>query len=1342
MGNEGNENRKAGDPAEPQVMAPGRSSRGARLWREITRKCDRFEDRPTRIAIVMAIAAFLSAFAAFRASDQERKSVICDRQLGQAQTYELVQRQRYLDAAIEHQRWSDRHHLATSHSETLLQHATSIRATHPGLVGGEAALFDVEAQLELAVARGIEPVREFTNPKLPGAEEDDLESRLHARAEQDVKDLGIAKQCAVHEQFRTVAAAAPDATPDLPSDENYLEQLRADAASLHRKALDDAIAFLGFVSVMVLFTLSAAFERTTRSVLEVVAVLTIPVWVVFAVMRSDAWMTWLLLIANTVIGYFVLAWLITQLFHLRRKEALRTAHIKSSAADDKGKRTSETTRSSGLPGVFSKLADRPNTLRGPSAAGNNLRRVIRGMEANIGGLLLSLAIVAFLAAYDYATHVTRIGTILVVVLLPIVIIIAAWRTVNAMRDVHATQASSPNRIDVSKGAFTDVTVAAVVLGVFVMLAPWVTLMVASGSAAWLRAMSWGGVLLTIVVAVLLVRIERWVRKRAAALDAGDRQCSATAAPNTASGTAKHTPNESHPTGDPPPGSVDPSAATVPRYFTVDSRFGRFVVFLFAITVLFSAVMTSLCMREGGEANEFAAKATSEQLELMRGSSRRAVTAYGTIERLVTLREVRLRTVVAKQLRDDANAERARESVAIWNHEARRWQLAKETVENSLKRDDQGDAQSTATVNRVLSDANGLDDDSSFLAKLFVESTIRTAAERLALWDAYDDADTASQIRADLLLAGATLFALALYLFGQSLAMKQPKYAGYVLTATGIGLLVGGIGFAGYGLTRPIPDIGRLVTVPEVCRTGDDPSERTIASAAAICYARAELLMALSQNPDYYRRAQQAYAAAMRDDMRPGFTLAHYRSLVAQVRFETPQRTEPISSNGETLQTIIDGERKVIEKLRARERAVPTSLRETLGFHQYLDAIKRGNAALLDDAVMNLRTAAGDEPQARFRFALAQLAAYGAKESKEAFQSALATTPPDAETFIAAINDLELLRNVCGPRWYDKGPSHSRASSACRPSFRDTIDDRKAGIMQALWQTSPSGAVAATHADLRASATPGGVAWRLSNFHPAPDDLQLVMIVSRNVRPKKDEPGSDTWYVIASASGPVRPSEIVRGDSAERVGFRNVLPNGGTCLASSARYRIQLWNGNRILAETTTVVSPALPSFGSVPLHAQGVTMCVPDGKDGWPRFRLHHDHLEAGYSVRHGLAGVDLFAFFVPRDASPGTRKNFQHRALEDALQRRTGRALEHRHFHVTNDPCPSGSGIPGGTRVTWAFPGFKVLAQTWSSQDGLFHVALVWDTDSAKLDVTCGVLASVTDLEVNTADFARDLVR
>jgi len=1321
----------------------------------MTNAFDRVADRHTRIACVMAIVAALSAVCAYRASEEERKSSTCDHQFGEAQTYELVQRQRYLDAAIEHERWSDRYQVVTLRSDRLLRHADAIRETwRAGSNGASAGLFDVEAQIEGAVGRAIRPVRDFTDPLLPPGE--NLERRLRARAQQDVRGLGIANRCAVHDNFKPQAAATPADTADATFD-NYLEPLHRHVVSLHRKALDDASAVVGFVIVLVLFSLSEVFEKRTRRMFEVTAMVAIPIAGLYAVTRSDEGLPRYLLTPGLMLaGVFVLAWAVAEFYALRFSEPQNAGH----AEPRPGRETSEPTfqpvdlhpePAIALPvgGVaVSPLGGMPrdatvDDTRGGATSDASLRNLVRAMKRDIAVVLLCLGLVLVAAVYDFFAHETRTRWIFGAALLSLIVFtVAAWRIVNAMWRVRDV-CSPTTWTAVAKGPFAYVAFALVAAGVFDLGVPWVALIVERRSYEWFDLTALAGLALLALWVRILDEIERSLRIPPPELGAAAEQplpFTDLVPPSPAQPTAPHAEEALHEPPEPPTEVAEPSTARLPRLPKVNNWFGGFVVSLIAATVFCSAFLTYLYTKEGGQANEFAAKASGEQLELMRSSSRQGVVAYRTIESLVALREIRLRTVAAKELRASAAANGQREAFAIWDHEARRSQLASEAVANRIAPDPR-DAQWKATVSRIFSGENGPEDDPSFPAKLFIGSTIWMAAERLAMWDAYDDANTASEGRADVLLAAATFFAIALYLLGQSLGMGRDNYAGYVLTGTAGLLLLFGIGLAVYGLEQEIPPVERMVTLPEACRTGDEAADLTIADAAATCFARAELLTALARNPGDYDNAQKAYTAATGDELRPGFTLAHYRSIGAMSQFPTLRRTERITVlDRDAVKAIVPREKRVVENLQDRDRAVPVLLRENFGFHEYLRAVDTEDATLLNDAVADLRIAAKNDPQARFHLAVALLAAHR-KDEAETYRLAVAAPSQNDDSRIAAINDLELLREICPPGWHQDDPSPTptsrpgktvrtlRKRPMCQSDLNMVVNNREAAILRTLWHTKRSFSMRFAHAGLEATAMPGGIAWTLQVSPPAPAGLPLVMVVSR-----KDETERKNWYVVASLSGPVRSaSELTRGEGATLIGFRNVLQRNAACLPSGALYRIELRLGRRVLAGTTSRVPRTLPSFGSVVLHEQGVAMCLPDGDDGWTRFGVHPGHLEASYRTADRVAGAELFAFFAPRDASDQARRAFRRRAVDDALQRLLGRGIAGRGMPVADETCLHGPGMGQSTRVAYTFPRLDVIAQTWSSKDGLVHVALVWRAKKSGLwarAVACRVLASLTSLD------------
>jgi hypothetical protein len=239
-------------------------------------------DRRTRIAIAMGLLASLGAVTAYRASEEELKGANCERRLGEAQIYELVQRQTYLDRFAQHQRWSDRYAMSTAYAQQLLRQADAIREN--GRHGNDASpeLLDVEAQIELASARTITPVRDFTDPGLvPGPT---LERGLRMKAQRDVRDLGLPDRCGPRDVLpasNTTESAANSSTVD------YLQPLREQVEAIHAKGLQNSRSVVGFVLVLLLFTLSEVFQGRARAVLESTAIILFPTAVWFAVTKND-----------------------------------------------------------------------------------------------------------------------------------------------------------------------------------------------------------------------------------------------------------------------------------------------------------------------------------------------------------------------------------------------------------------------------------------------------------------------------------------------------------------------------------------------------------------------------------------------------------------------------------------------------------------------------------------------------------------------------------------------------------------------------------------------------------------------------------------------------------------------------------------------------------------------------------------------------------------------------------------------------------------------------------------------------------------------------------------------
>ncbi|MDQ6941946.1 MAG: hypothetical protein M3169_05435 [Candidatus Eremiobacteraeota bacterium] len=1241
-------------------------------WRAGVTTLDRLFDRKTRIAVAMAIVATLSAIAAYRASDEERKSSMCEHQLAEAQTYELIERQRYLDAAVEYERLSDRYAVGFQRSERLRRHALALRgAVRRSSTEPAPGALDVEAELDLAVARTVEPVRDFTDPGLPARTT--LERSLRARAEHDVRELGIPSRCAVNDDSRVKPSVGIASNP---KDEEYLEPLHRHVEQLHAKSRSDAFAVVGFVIVLVLFTLSEVAIGAVRRVLEILAIAGIPVSFAAAVLQNDDGMARYLSAALLFLcGLFAMVWATMRWFD--RTAVLQPAHV------DRRKRSSHLW------------------------ADFKLARILYVSAA------VALASLLVRANYDVSTGGVLVGPIFDLLMIFMTCVgLLAWITIDSRHGIPS-RADSKRLDRVATGAV--LTFAFLVPGV-----PFAAFAVRRDSYTYLWAFYIGAAILAVALTVFVVLCLIWIARQAS----DDERSAQTAVPDDvepapAPITVGHVAPHHVEAPEMPIDMPEGSAGKHIHWRSVQELRDRWIVALIAITALFSAILTATYTNETAIASSFAAKAADEQLDLMRSSSRLATETYRTIDGLVALGESRLRSIGAGELRSRAARENAKDGVAIWEHEGRRWDSTLDILSNRVVIDP-ADETTSLPLARLFDGVTGPDSDPAFPAKLFITATVQKSAERLALWDAYDERTTASEARGDVLLGGATLFAIALYLFGQSLGMGATNRGGTVLAFFGTGLLLLGIALGAKAFFVPVPPVEELVTLPEACRSNDETARLTRAEAAAKCYGHAEAALALSNDADAYKRAHEAYETATLQRLRPGFALAHYRSVRATSEVATSQSDVRHVSivDQDALETIVKQESNIITDLERRERNVPATLRETFGFHQYLHALDTGDEALIQNAIANLRKAQEaaevSDGLVDFRLAIALFADHSDVESGKAYGTALNARAQSDEVRATAITDLEVLRSA----------ACKQPNRFCRSD--DEIGAHEAVIARAMKPSSAREAPLPKPRVLNASLTPDGIRWALIPSAPLAA-MPTSLFVYRH------EPKRNVWYVIPAASGVLDPSEFRLRSPRKVTGIRRVLtrPHEAQCLETDGTYLIELRVGGTVLGRARAS-TPALPHFGRVVLRGQGVALCAPDGADGWTRTPTVSNRLRAGYHAKDGSSGVNVYAMFAPRNVRPSDGRSFLTRAMDDTLLEIQDRGLDRAPDWSPRSWCKPQVDAASTIRAGYSMPQLQILAESWPSKDGLMHVAIVWSAarSGAPAAAACQVLASITSID------------
>src|SRR5579872_6060308 len=111
-----------------------------------------------RIATAMALIAMLGAVTTFRASQNELIASGCARRHAVAETYFVYRKQFYANRMDANGEYVDEYKMHVARARRYLLAASEKMPS----AGPDMAFFQVEAQLEYAAARQLQPLKDFT----------------------------------------------------------------------------------------------------------------------------------------------------------------------------------------------------------------------------------------------------------------------------------------------------------------------------------------------------------------------------------------------------------------------------------------------------------------------------------------------------------------------------------------------------------------------------------------------------------------------------------------------------------------------------------------------------------------------------------------------------------------------------------------------------------------------------------------------------------------------------------------------------------------------------------------------------------------------------------------------------------------------------------------------------------------------------------------------------------------------------------------------------------------------------------------------------------------------------
>jgi hypothetical protein len=614
----------------------------------------------------------------------------------------------------------------------------------------------------------------------------------------------------------------------------------------------------------------------------------------------------------------------------------------------------------------------------------------------------------------------------------------------------------------------------------------------------------------------------------------------------------------------------------------DDRFTRSVVLAIAVTAVLSTASGLGYAIANGRADSVVDQAFADEAAMSQASSRLRAQLDDSLNTLATYQELTARERVArvyKKLRTDGIAESNPRDAII---------SAVVTADVTLAW-----LRANPSVKKTIVDHMSPKYDPYFPQGLASEYTVFHTWYFYALWDAENLTGTAWRARAAAYLAILSLFAIALYLFGQALAMRSDP-ASYLLAIFAAALTFTGVA---YGATTALKRISgnvvggtslHTVRLPKSCRTGQPPPAQTSAdsdSAAALYFGCAQLLASVSHDASHMAQAVVEYRRAIQ--ARPDFAFAQAGYASSLILASTPQAPDEYPSLlTQTLKdatTIVRAEQKAFD-VATQQRLDSPGMLTNLSFYLYLHGLLQPSVAELTESVKRsgeaMRAFAryqefASDPYyigllarlARGQFDLARQM-YG---NPGKYANDLAS---DRAAAAGAFSDLELLKTEC---------RNVQNATNCK-KLDQLMPELRADIVRAAWPPRHSASrIAVTITD--AHVEPGGVRWRakISGFDPAVD--QLVAVWYRFI------PSWRTWSAVSDISGRASPEKD--NSRKESFSFRTSYLAASEfhgCLAGGD-YRADFYvNGS---LATSRVFFDAYQNYRPVVLHDINLALCLP-----------------------------------------------------------------------------------------------------------------------------------------------------
>jgi hypothetical protein len=586
----------------------------------------------------------------------------------------------------------------------------------------------------------------------------------------------------------------------------------------------------------------------------------------------------------------------------------------------------------------------------------------------------------------------------------------------------------------------------------------------------------------------------------------------------------------------------------------------------------------------------------------------------------------------------------------------------------------------------------------------------------ALADGYEELAALWSSKATVYLASLTLFAIALYLFGQALGVGS---VWQVHTFLGFGGLLVAVS-AGWalktwvGLAESSPDVPAHCT-ESVQVEAHEPAERFV-EIAAHHYGQAEALFNLGKKPADFGKVVDALRCSVASRMT--FGRAHSLLSTALEWADAARRTDtylPAPSWSNTREVI--AERKRALRVFRSNNVNPSWMVTSNAFEELVLALVEGDRAALARALAsNSEHVASDRKRGRkdgttdpwlyLNYAVALLADNRGGDAEAIYRLGIDElgVAKDRRRVVEALTDLRMLETNC---------THLQSAEVCK-KLAPLVRKAKESLVAGKWQ---DGAIdRSSLSDVSIEVGPASVGWRgklnPSTVHKG-QKLTVVWYMLDPVSADGRPEGRILWRAIHGLTQTVDLGSLERNADGTVGSAVPYLREQGSCLAEG-EYVPEIYIDG-FLVSPSDLRPVFLKQFETYQSRYLNLVMCHPPG---WRARESSWQMPMRLLSNAKGEATAALFTFYAAR-TTPSNQPGADH--LEIAVK----------YLSETFSKPLSGQVVSNLIAGVGAFHGCSgtlskgtIPHRQWVTPEGFIHIALVFPWNS--VEDPCLILNSV----------------